>query len=90
VPGRQGERVSFDETEAKQAAEALLVKIQAAQKAGVWKGPVAPHWNVMEPCYGSAAYGAGHWEAYNAYFEKREAGIEMRAAGPRLAIGRSG
>jgi hypothetical protein len=85
--GKSGERFAHThsfrgtnvnhEHEMEAAAGRLMARVQAAQKAGSWKGPVDnENWVPMEPCYGSEAYVAGNWEAYNAYLEKREEGID--------------
>jgi hypothetical protein len=61
------------EGDAKAAAQALLARIAAAQKAGTWAGPVeSEHWREIQPEYGSIAYEEGGWEAHNAEREREE------------------
>lgn len=46
---------------AKAAAEALLFRVNRAQEAGSWPGPVGRAiWTEVEPAYGSEAY-ASNW-----------------------------
>lgn len=58
----------------KVAVETLFARVQAAQAAGEWAGPVGnAHWAEVDPAYGSEAY-ASNWreiEAERLDLEKR-------------------
>jgi hypothetical protein len=50
-------RISSYREESLAKIEALLAKMKTAQAAGIWTSPVdRPHWQEIEPVYGSWAY----------------------------------
>ena len=65
--------------QARTAAETLLARVHAAQKAGTWMGSWKnENWYEIQASYGSEAYIRGGWEREAVNQERKEAGLEAR------------